>query len=80
MKNKILLLGILGVLTMLIWALTSGIFTSRPDDYASVKTPDIIDYNFHIKPLLSDNCYKCHGPDANKRKAGLRLDIETDAF
>ena len=80
MKNKILLLGILGVLTMLIWALTSGSFTSRPDDYASVKTPDIIDYNFHIKPLLSDNCYKCHGPDANKRKAGLRLDIETDAF
>ncbi len=80
MKNKILLLGILGVLTMLIWALTSGSFTSRSDEYASVKTPDIIDYNFHIKPLLSDNCYKCHGPDANKRKAGLRLDMESDAF
>ncbi len=42
--------------------------------------PDIVDYNFHIKPILSDRCYTCHGPDANTRKAGLRLDIEEEAF
>lgn len=44
------------------------------------KMPDQISYNFHIRPILSDNCYACHGPDANKREAGLRLDIEDEAF
>ncbi|WP_289644953.1 DUF1553 domain-containing protein [Maribacter aestuarii] len=42
--------------------------------------PDVIDFNFHVKPILSDRCYTCHGPDANSRKAGLRLDIEENAF
>ena len=36
--------------------------------------PDIVDYNYHIKPILSDNCYSCHGPDALAREAELRLD------
>ena len=38
------------------------------------ETPDIVDYNLHIQPILSDRCYKCHGPDNNTREAGLRLD------
>jgi len=42
--------------------------------------PEYVDYNFHIKPILSDRCYTCHGPDAQTRKAGLRLDIESEAF
>ena len=33
-----------------------------------------VDYNRDIKPILSDNCYACHGPDAGTVKAGLRLD------
>src|SRR5688572_16574406 len=33
-----------------------------------------VDYNLHIRPILSDRCFKCHGPDANARKANLRLD------
>ena len=41
--------------------------------------PESIDYDRHIKPLLSDRCYFCHGPDANDRKAGLRLDTEEGA-
>jgi hypothetical protein len=36
--------------------------------------PGTVDYNFHIKPILSDRCFKCHGPDDAARKAGLRLD------
>jgi len=42
--------------------------------------PEKIDFNFHIKPILSDRCYKCHGPDEKARKADLRLDIEERAF
>ncbi|MEX2569089.1 MAG: PSD1 and planctomycete cytochrome C domain-containing protein [Cyclobacteriaceae bacterium] len=42
--------------------------------------PDQISYNFHIRPILSDNCFACHGPDANKREANLRLDLEKEAF
>ncbi len=42
--------------------------------------PEKVDFNFHIRPILSDRCYACHGPDANKREAGLRLDIEKNAF
>src|SRR5436309_154255 len=32
-------------------------------------------YNHDIRPILSDNCFYCHGPDKNKRKAKLRLDV-----
>lgn len=42
--------------------------------------PDQIDYNFHVKPILADRCYACHGPDEGSRKAGLRLDSEEEAF
>ncbi|MFM8451145.1 MAG: c-type cytochrome domain-containing protein, partial [Haliscomenobacter sp.] len=33
-----------------------------------------LDYNIHIRPILSDKCFACHGPDARAREAGLRLD------
>ncbi len=42
--------------------------------------PETVDFNFHVKPILSDRCYNCHGPDANTRKANLRLDLEAEAF
>src|SRR5687768_4922600 len=40
----------------------------------------VIDYARDIKPILSENCFACHGPDEGKRKAGLRLDVKADAF
>jgi len=36
--------------------------------------PSKVDFNYHIRPILSNNCYSCHGPDSSSRKAGLRLD------
>jgi hypothetical protein len=33
--------------------------------------PETVDFNIHIRPLLSDRCFNCHGPDANKRQARL---------
>lgn len=53
-----------------------------PDELVAVNNqiPEIIDYNFHVKPILSDRCFKCHGPDANQRKGDLRLDLPDDAY
>ena len=49
----------------------------RSDDTA---LPSQIDFNFHIRPLLADRCYKCHGPDDNARMTDFRLDQEEAAF
>ena len=41
----------------------------------SAPIPDQISYNFDVKPILSDKCYTCHGPDPKSVKGNLRLDI-----
>ena len=38
-----------------------------------------VDFNSEIRPIFSDRCYKCHGPDAENREADLRLDLEESA-
>ena len=41
---------------------------------------NLVDFNFDVKPILSDNCYTCHGPDDKARKANLRLDTENGFY
>jgi len=39
-----------------------------------------IEYDRDVRPIFSDNCYQCHGPDEKARKAKLRLDMKDSAF
>lgn len=63
---------------VLIFLFVSRCTTRIPEEmvHEISKLPDTMDYNFHVKPILSDKCFACHGPDAQKRKANLRLDFD----
>ncbi|MFK7925637.1 MAG: c-type cytochrome domain-containing protein, partial [Bacteroidia bacterium] len=74
-------------MTRYLWALLGlavGMVACGPpisdDPDILARLPQKVDFNYHIKPLLSDRCYSCHGPDENKRESGLRLDTEEGAF
>jgi len=76
MKKYYLLVG----LVVLFFAFTT--MPKLPEDINKeyLKLPSVIDYNEHVKPILSDKCFSCHGPDKAKQKAGLRLDVAESAY
>ena len=47
---------------------------------AIAERSESVDFNSQIRPILSDNCFFCHGPDAAHREGGLRLDQKEAAF
>jgi len=50
------------------------------DKTAAALNKGKIDFNYDVKPILSDKCFACHGPDVKKRQAEFRLDTEEGAF
>jgi hypothetical protein len=50
-----------------------GLLVGAASSIMSAET-EKVDYQSQIRPLLSDRCYACHGPDAHQRQADLRLD------
>ena len=54
---------------------TQVLVTSLDIENSVGSLPDQISYNFDVKPILSDKCYTCHGPDPKSVQGNLRLDI-----
>ncbi|MEM6317474.1 MAG: DUF1553 domain-containing protein [Bacteroidota bacterium] len=69
-------------LLLLVSLMNVGCEPSIPENLeaAYAELPEKIDFNLHIRPILSDRCWSCHGMDEAGRQAGLRLDEETAAF
>lgn len=57
---------------------TAGIVFAGP--VARSESPAAIDFNAEVKPILSDNCFACHGPHEEARQGGFRLDVKESAF
>jgi hypothetical protein len=64
-------------LTLLLAAVFSVLIPFRGRAQTAV---DKVDFNFQIRPILADRCFKCHGPDEKTRKAKLRLDLPESAY
>ena len=77
--TKLFLLRPASVHTLLLVGAASALALSALNSPAAT-VPDRVDFNHHIRPLLSDRCFFCHGPDEKGRKGKLRLDTPEGAF
>ena len=75
-KSRMLLVGVLVGAALATAVGCSG----RRARVESVQASQHLDFNQDVQPILASNCFSCHGPDPEMRKAGLRLDLEESAF
>jgi hypothetical protein len=80
MKQLLLVSGILLMLIILLRYMLTGNDPVSSESGLDASIPRSIEFKFHVRPILSDNCFKCHGPDPNHRMAGLRFDIASEAL
>lgn len=57
--------------------LAAGGLASRA---AETKLPDTVEFNRDIRPIMSNTCFKCHGPDVKNNKSDVRLDLPESAY
>jgi mono/diheme cytochrome c family protein len=62
------------------FGLNEHLASAQPQTKSDAKASPTVDFNRQILPLLSENCFACHGPDSGQRKAKLRLDTKDGAF
>jgi hypothetical protein len=74
-RNTKLMIGLVVAILASVLILPSFLKKSDQPDL-----PDVVDYNFHIKPIISDRCFKCHGPDKAKQESELGLHDEAGLF
>ncbi|SDH24714.1 Planctomycete cytochrome C [Dyadobacter soli] len=70
----------IAVCTGLLFLVGCGVEKPEEVELALKEIPAELDFNYDVKPILSDKCFACHGPDAKKQKGGLRLDTEEGAY
>lgn len=70
---------VFGIALLFVFAIVMYFILGKKNNGIGQSLPDKVDFNYHIRPILSNNCFTCHGPDETTREAGLRLDTHDGA-